>query len=286
MHFFGSDLHFGHQFYRRDLNAYLAEFEHWDGQPRTGEGSVWYLFSKRAAAEIKAFNPEARIIIMLREPVFMLYSLYNQFRYDGNEFLPTFEKALAAENDRAAGRGAGRLTYLLQALAYRSTACFTEQVRRYFDVFGRERVHVVIYDDLAADTLAAYRDTLDFLGIVSGSADVPLPEISGNMSVKSPLLRAFFNDPLVRGTAIALRSCLPQSLFAVLQKAGSRLNNFNQCAAKRPPLADETRLSLQREFAPEIERLSALLGRDLTYWSKPERQGTTRVLSPASTSHL
>ncbi|HTV62296.1 MAG TPA: sulfotransferase, partial [Verrucomicrobiae bacterium] len=61
MHFFGSDLRFGPQFYRRDREAYLAEFEGGKGRTWVGEASVWYLFSRQAAAEIKAFNPAARI---------------------------------------------------------------------------------------------------------------------------------------------------------------------------------------------------------------------------------
>ena len=43
------------------------------------------------AAEINAFNPDARIIMILREPAEMLYSLYHQFRFDGNERLPAFK---------------------------------------------------------------------------------------------------------------------------------------------------------------------------------------------------
>src|SRR5271165_4331492 len=114
MHGFGADLRFGAQFYRRDLAAYLDEFASRKGEIRAGEASVWYLFSKQAAAEIHAFNPEARIIIMLREPAEMLYSLYSQFRFDGNEHLRTFEEALAAEDDRRAGRRMTRQTYFPQ----------------------------------------------------------------------------------------------------------------------------------------------------------------------------
>ena len=96
MHFFGADLRFGPQFFRRDLEAYRAEFGKWSGQTRTGEASVWYLFSRQAAAEIKVYSPDVRVIILLREPVSMLYSLYHSYRYDGNEHLPTFEEALKA----------------------------------------------------------------------------------------------------------------------------------------------------------------------------------------------
>jgi hypothetical protein len=277
MHHFGSDLNFGPQFYRRDLKAYLAEFEGWDGQASVGETSVWYLYSQRAAAEIKAFNPEARIIIMLREPVATLYSLYHQFRCDGNEHLRTFEEALAAEDDRRAGRRIPRQCFFPQGLVYRSITRYTEQVKRYFDVFGRERVRVIIYDDFAADTPGVYRNTLDFLGVCPSRIDpnIDFGVINGNQTVKSPVLRAILQDPFVRGTAIALRSRLPKPVFAVIQKAGLQLSSFNVRAKKRLELAPELQRSLRREFVPEVERLSDLLGRDLTHWSNPDRTVST-----------
>jgi hypothetical protein len=282
MHFFGEDLHFGPNFYRRDKDAYLAEFDARDGQACAGEASVWYLFSQQAAAEIKAFNPEARIIIMLREPVAMLHSLYCIFCADGNENLPTFKEALAAENDRREGRRIGRQTYLAQALAYRATAYFPEQVRRYFDAFGRERVHIIIYDDFSADTAGTYRKTLDFLGVAPNHPDLDFEVVNGNVngnkSVRSPTIRAVLNDPLVRGTAIALRQWLPRGIFKTLQKTGDRLHAFNTIKdnEQRSPLTPDLQLSLRREFAPEVERLSELLGRDLTHWSKPERESSDR----------
>src|SRR5215469_13567908 len=285
MHFFGSDLNFGPQFYRRELEAYAAEFAGWKGQARVGEASVWYLFSTQAAKEIKALSPDASIIILLREPVSMLYSLYHQFLFDGNEYLDSFEEALEAEHDRAMGRRIGRLTYLAQALAYRSTAHFTEQVRRYFDIFGRERVHVIIYDDLAADTAGTYRETLNFLG-VSDSLQLSSAEPGENPSVRSPVLRSILNDPMVRGTAIALRRWLPWPLFTVIQKTGTRIISLNQCASKRPPMPPELRLTLQREFAPEVERLSALLGRDLTHWSRPDSAAAESSTSTSSVMAL
>jgi hypothetical protein len=280
MHFCGRDLRFGPQLqlYRKYPAEYWAEFDAWDGQARTGESSVWYLFSEQAAAEIKAFNPDARIIIMLREPTEMLYSLYSHFLADGNECLPTFEEALAAEPDRRAGRHhLTRQTYLAQALAYRATACFSEQVRRYFDVFGRERVHVILYDDFSAYTARVYRETLDFLGLahdgVAPRFEVINGNVNGNCSVRSLAVRAILNDPLVRGGAITLRALLPGRFFKVVKKTGVRLSQFNyiRTPKKRQPMAPELQDLLRREFEPEVGRLSDLLGQDLSHWSKPNR---------------
>ncbi len=268
MHHFGADLQFGSQIFRRHEEAYIAEFDGWNGQKLAGEASVWYLYSKLAAGEIKAFNPNARIIIMLREPAEMLYSLYYQFRLDGNEQLPTFEEALAAEPDRRAGRGMTRTTYFAQGLFYRHVASLTEQIRRYINLFGREQVHVIIYDDFAANTAATYGKVLDFLGLEAKQSVDSLKVVNPAQTAKSPLLRSLMSDPLVRGTAVAMHSWLPQPLFAVLQKIESKLMQFNFRPAKRPPLDAALRRRIELEFAPEIERLSALLGRDLTFWSK------------------
>jgi GT2 family glycosyltransferase len=280
MHYFGADLRFGPQFFRRDLAAYLAEFDAWNGQRRVGEASVWYLFSTRAAAEIKAFSPEARIILMLREPVEMLYSLYYYFHFDGNEPLPTFEQALAAEADRTGGRRPCRQTYFAQGLAYRQVVRYTEQVRRYFEVFGRERVHVIIYDDFAADVFAAYRQTLEFLGVDSKGCDPGFNVVNPAKRVRSPALRAVMGDPLVRSAVLALRRWLPRPVFAALQRIDARLRQFNASVQPRPPLAPDLRARLKREFAPEVERLSELLGRDLTHWSQDQQSLAERSALP------
>jgi len=268
MHVFGTDLRFGPQFYRRDLEAYLAEFSARNGRRHSGEASVWYLFSAHAAAEIKAFNPNARIVIMLREPSEMLYSLYYQFRSDGNEHLPTLEEALAAEDDRRAGRRISRRAYFPQGLSYREAARYTLQVRRYFEAFGRERVHVVLYDDFAADTAKTYRTTLEFLEVDSTRMATDFKVINGNKALRPSALRTLLRDPFLCRLVLTVRPWLPRPVFATLQKVDARLRNTQSHPAPRPPLAPELRARLNREFAPEVERLSELLGRDLTAWSK------------------
>ena len=283
MHHFGADLRFGSQFYRRDPYAYLQEFSAWNGQQRVGESSVWYLFSAQAAREIKEFSPDARVIIMLREPAEMLHSLYHSFRFDANENLPTFEAALAAETDRRAGRAIPSQTYLAQGLAYRETARYTDQVKRYFDVFGRERVHVIVYDDLAVDTAAAYRATLEFLEVDSRRTGIDFGRINGSQEVKSQALRSVLRNPLLCSTVLAVRPFLPPGLFSAMQKVESSLRNFNCRPAKKSPLTPETRRQLKVEFAPEVERLSELLGRDLTHWSRDDSQPNPRTKGASPT---
>ncbi len=93
-------------------------------------------------------------------------------------------------------------------------------------------------------------------------------------------MRAAIGDPLVRSAVLALRSWVPRPVFAALQRIDARLRQSNASVEARPPLAPDLRARLKREFAPEVLRLSELLGRDLTYWSQDQPSGPERSVLP------
>ena len=279
MHLFGSDLRFGPRFYRRELDEYLDEFATRNGERRAGEASVWYLYSRHAASELKAFNPDARILILLRNPVDVLHSLYYQFRFDGNEHLRTFEQALAAEEDRRRGRRISRLAYFPPGLRYRDVVRFAEQVRRFQEVFGREQIHVIVYDDFCADPARTYREALRFLGASEDFGPTDFQVVNATKTVRSRFLRAVLGDPTLRRVAVAARRRLPARFCRVLERIESRLWDSNTRAARRPQISPELRHRLQVEFAPEVERLSGVLGRDLTHWSRASTSAKSQTRS-------
>jgi len=162
-HFFGKDIYFPS--YIRDERTYLSLFATANNEKRVGEKCAGYLFSKRAAAEIKEFQPSASIIIMLRNPVEMIYSLHNLVFNRGDEDLDDFKAALEAEEDRKRGL---RLPMGLDSrenwrVFYRERVRYTQQVNRFLNTFGREKVHIIIFDDFVSQTAEVYRETLRFL---------------------------------------------------------------------------------------------------------------------------
>jgi Sulfotransferase family len=74
--------------FMRDEAAYIRLFAGAPAGSLRGEASTWYLYSETAAGLIKAMNPDSRVIIMLRDPVEMLYSLHGRRVYGGSEGLP------------------------------------------------------------------------------------------------------------------------------------------------------------------------------------------------------
>ena len=162
-YFFGDDLIY--QVPRLSEADYLDLFSMAHGPKRRGEASVTYLYSKKAAEEIADFDPEARIIIMLRNPVEMIYSLHSQVFFTGSEDIEQFEVALAAEPDRKRGHRIPDNCRIVDFLFYREFVKYSDQVQRYLHTFGSEQVHIIIFDDFKRDVPQTYRTALGFLGV-------------------------------------------------------------------------------------------------------------------------
>lgn len=257
LYYFSRDLHFVHP--RPSLDEYLAQFAKARDEKRLGDASPLALYSKTAAQEIKEFSPDARIIIMLRNPVEEMYSHHSQLLFTGDENIEDFEQALAAEEPRKQGRIPYRGTICPEVLFYREGPRFAAQVKRYFDAFGRNNVHVNIFDDFKRDTAAVYRDTLQFLE-VDPLFRPQLDAVNANKVYRSKALRRFFNAPVVRTAA---RTLLPKPVRARAQQA---LTPLVARHAKRPPMDPNLRRCLQDEFREDVQNLSDILGRNLLHW--------------------
>jgi hypothetical protein len=270
--FFGSDLDFRSDDGGRwqiSYRSYLEWFSaHGDARYRT-DRSVFYLYSSLAATEIHAFDPDSRIIVLLRNPVDQMHSQHAEMLFQGDEDIVDFGEALAAEADRRGGRRVPPGCRKHFGLLYRDIARYPEQVERYLTAFGPGGVCVVLYDDLLADAAGTYRRVLAFLEV--DPTHVPsFDVVNANKVIRSARAR-----DLLRHTPPALRRVgrmvVPnQYARATLRR---RLHGLNTERRPRPPVPTQLRLALQDEFEPDIRRLEELLGRDLTPWRASDPAG-------------
>ena len=246
-HFFGTDLTIQpHTIREPDL--YLGLFADAGDCKCVGEGSVWYLTSARAAEEIRAFSPEARILILLREPAEMAYSLYHLYRRTGNEDLPSFGAALAAQDERLAGRGLPENAYFPEGLQYVEAARAADKVERFFAAFGRERVQVVLFEDFRRDNARVYREVLEFLDIDPAFSPEPDPARAAERIQEMALRQLRRTDPRVR-------------------RRMNRQASKYHASPDRESLSAELAVQLRKTFQPDVARLGELLGRDLSHWT-------------------
>jgi hypothetical protein len=281
MPFHKEPLYFGDDLTRRYGRYTEAEYLHLfdpakPGQ-KSGEASTWYLYSVSAAREIRDFNPDMRILVVLRNPVDVMYAEHSQLIYNVIEDIPDFAAALAAEPDRRAGRRIPPGPINVENLFYRHSVRFAEQLERYFDVFGREQVHVMLWDDLRRDGATVVRGALDFLGVDSSLAQAP-PNVNENKRVRSPLLqRLIFAPRLLLPLAPFLRR------FPLVRAIRTRMLAMNSQAKPRAPMDPALRRQLLDEFTPEIERLGRLIGRDLSAWLE-RGESAAASQAPAATT--
>jgi len=257
--YFGDDL--TRRYGRMSLEQYLGLFRDARPDQRVGEASAWYLYSRCAAQEIRAFEPAARIIVMLRNPVDVMYAQHSQLLFNAAENITDFAAALDAEPMRREGHGLPPGPIRVETVYYRESVRFAEQLERYIDAFGRESVHVIVYDDFRDRTREVYRSTLAFLG-VDDAFEARLSIVNPNRQVRFPLLqRLIFQPPgPLLGAVRRLRR------FPLVHAARARLLMLNSSTHRRPTLDPVLRARLTEELAPEVRRLEALIGRDLAAW--------------------
>jgi len=143
---------------------------------------------------------------------------------------------------------------------YRAVASYAEQVARYLDAFGRENVHVIIFDDFIRDPAASYRMTLDFLGI-DATFQPELAVVNAHAANISPRLASLVRDPAV---VRRLKRLVPRPLHHPIGRLRAGLRGWNRKSARRAPVDLELRGRLRAELAPDVARLGELLGRDLS----------------------
>ena len=252
-YFFGKDL--TNRMRRLTSDEYLALFDGAHKEKVVGEASITYLFSSTAAREIHTFNSESRIVIMLRDPVAMMYSLHSQLLFTRVENIRDFESALAAEPERRKGQRIPPDATIVDFLFYRRFADYVPQVRRYLDIFGRDAVHVILFDEFKADPEGAYHRTLQFLGLDVKFRPPSFWIVNANRILRNDWLRRFLNRPAVKQ---AVRAAIPN--YPLRQQLAKRFSSGLIIKERRRVAMDpQLEKHLRRELRPQIDDLSRLL---------------------------
>jgi hypothetical protein len=159
-----------------DVNYPLGERWYRAHFGRTGEpglnidSSPYYLFHPLAAQRMHALLPQARLIVLLRDPVRRAYSQYWQQRDKDREPLG-FEDALAAEPERVEGAhrrlasGEIEVSREHQIYSYVSRGRYAEQLERWLALYPREQLLALRFEDLAKDPLGVLNRTLSWLNL-------------------------------------------------------------------------------------------------------------------------
>ena len=243
----------------RDPESYLKLFSQAKSAKILGESSDHYLCSQVAAQEIHQFNPEAKIIIFLREPVSFLRSLHNHFVKVTNEEEEDFIKALALEKDRVQGKAISPRIMCPSWAHYSQRINYYEQIKRYYDHFNSEQIKVVVYEDFRANNHQVYQEILRFIEVDPNF----IPEYkSMNVSkeVRFKQLNYLINNQVIKNITKKVFS----QAFLDFVRVQIVERFLWKPTSESTEICEEFKKELQQKFKSEVIKTSDLIGIDLT----------------------
>ena len=230
-----------------DLATYQAQFAEVKQEIAIGEACPSYLYLPKAANRIKQYVPEARLIVILRNPIERAYANFLHVIRDNRE--PHQDFALALEDE--AKRINDNWEWFWH---YKQLGFYSQQLQRYYELFPKEQIKLYLYEDLREQPIQLLQDIFAFLEV--DSSFVPDMTIRPNKSgvPKNKLIHQILTRPN------PLKSLL-KPLFPAKLRQKIQHNNLS-----KPQISPQVSQQLQDLYREDILRCQDLLGRDLSTW--------------------
>ena len=238
----------------RDAGEYERLFAGVSEEKAIGETSAFYLCYPSTAERIAQALPDAKIIIILREPVARVYSAYTFLFRDNRETLG-FEEGLSREKER-------KEQFFEPMWWYKELSSYYAQVKHYLDVFGAERVKVLLHEELYANPGQVLPGVFAFLGVredvvIDTSVRYNLSGIPKSRKLYN-LLDHFIDKPSALEKRI--KSLVPVELRSVW--ASRVIGMFTRSVPMDPQMKEQ----LREYFAEDVGKLEDVLHRSLAVW--------------------
>lgn len=230
-----------------EWEQYIDLFREVDTESVIGEASTGYLYSGAAAKGIYNAVPDARIVMILRNPVERAFSHYKMDLANGAVCGEFYEEFCNDSDSHVQGWG---VTHL-----YRDLGLYSQQVQRYLDVFPRENIRIYLYEDWSYDNHAILNDLASFLRISPFEVEERLTANTSSLQPKNLGLMKLARKMKIGS---ALRTLLPKDIVGRIKGT-----IYKPISVKLTP---DDRKRLSSLFAQDIICLESLLDRDLSAW--------------------
>lgn len=240
------------------LDAYLKIFA--DAQPHQlrGETSNTYMYHEQAPYRIKYYNPDVKLIAVLRQPAGRLYSRYLHLARENR--LPSENFSDCLDRNSIWWK---RNDLIKEGFYY-------QNLHKYFELFPRENIRVYLYEELQNTPIKVMEDIYTFLGV--DPTFQPDVSVRYNESgfVKNKLLNKIYGQGGLISKSI--RAIFPTTMVQKLRGNLSLKKKMFELRGKnlhRPSMDPKIRKTLTFDvYGEDIRQLSKLIGRDLNHWLK------------------
>jgi len=259
--FFCSDLHKesdtdGNWTYAKDfrnINQYLQLFNNVKGEKIVWEASSNYLSSLESAKNIYNFNKDSKIVIMLREPIDLLYSLHSELIRNKDEKQKNFIKALEFSEKLKTWIKLNKNTQYRSRLYYFNWIKFYKQITRFISYFKNENIKVIFLDDLSNTPEKVYYELLLFLWINDINFKPDFLPKNIHSKILFPNIKKIIKNPFIWNIP---KMILPTNVYNNIRDF---LLSLFVSYKKRKKLDKNIKIELMKKNKNEVIKLNKLL---------------------------
>ncbi len=255
--------------YTGDAEEYTHLFPNCDETQLRMESTPDYLYCEKALERIAAFLPQAKLVFSLREPISRLMSWYRFAKQIGKlpetlSFDAYVELLFTALDGNAANEE--------QHLQTLHQGCYAIYLERYFNQFGPTRIHVLFYEELAAQPVRVMADLSDFAGVDAGFyRDYAFKVTNRTEKMRNSGLHRKYRDFRFRLRQWTHdKPSIHKPLRTIRRTIEPLYLRLNTQVDEKIQISEETRHRLVDYYQCDIEALTQLIGKPLP-WKPSER---------------
>ncbi|KUK77794.1 MAG: Sulfotransferase [candidate division WS6 bacterium 34_10] len=244
----------------RTIEQYQGFYKDAKAHQFLGEVTPHYAFSKEAAKNIYEYNPDAKIILFLREPASFIESLHRELSGHLSENQKDLFIALDLEEQRRKGEALPEKVPTPRYLFYSEWTNFYKQIQRYVELFGAKQIKVIFLKQIATDEKKVLKDILKFIG-TKNTDFYPEGEIFRNKSktLRFKSLWKFLKNPSVLKF---IRKVVPLKLFSVLDRLVFKIFLTPAKEGQIKKLDDNERHLLKKRYKKNVVDLNRYLNKE------------------------
>jgi len=234
------------------FEQYYTLFNSVKNESAIGEASPSYISNKDCPNLIHKHLPNTKIIAVLRQPVARAYSNYLHARRADRESISDFETAFNKETERKTENWS-------PLYHYKSKGYYAEQLEQYFNLFPKENIKVVLFEDLVKNPIRITQEVFKFLNIDNSF----IPDTSKKANV-SGTPKGLFGLFIMK---LRYYNLIPNIQFSNYLPGFIIQFIFNSAYKKANPLSDDLKKRLTLTYYKEdILKLEKLIGKNLQHW--------------------